>query len=144
MRQVQRDCAISAARLAELCGTTESTALRRLKWLRRDGVIRGEVALVDGQMVGRGLLLFVRVRLEREDGLGAKAFIDRIVNHPDVLQFYFVTGSSDYLIMLSLSRMEEYDVFLREQLISDPLVVLSDTNVVIRPLKMSLAIPIDG
>jgi hypothetical protein len=28
-------------------------------------------------------------------------------------------------------------------LVSDPLVILSDTNVVIRPLKMSLAIPLD-
>jgi Lrp/AsnC family transcriptional regulator, leucine-responsive regulatory protein len=143
LRQVQLDCSMTAAQLAERCGATESTTARRLNRLRRAGVIRAEVAIVDGAKVGRGLLLFVRVRLEREDGRGAKAFVDRIVQHPDVLQLHFVTGSADYVILLSVASMEDYDAFLQAHLVSDPLVVMSDTNVVIRPLKMSLAVAID-
>ena len=143
LREVQRDCSRSAADLGERCGTTESTALRRLKQLRREGIIRAEVALVDGQKVGRGLMLFVSVRLEREDGRGAKAFVERITAHPDVLQFYFVTGTTDYVILLNVRSMEDYDGFLQDHLVPDPLVIMSDTNVVIRPLKMSLTIPID-
>jgi DNA-binding Lrp family transcriptional regulator len=143
LREVQRDCSLTAAELGERCRTTESTALRRLKQLRRDGVIRAQVAVVDGQKVGRGLMLFVSVRLEREDGLGAKSFVDRIKAHPDVLQFYFVTGTTDYVILLNVRGMEDYDAFLQDHLVSDPLVILSDTNVVIRPLKMTLAMPID-
>lgn len=143
LREVQRDCSGSAAELADRCGTTESTALRRLKKLRRDGVIRGHVALVDGSRIGRGLLVWVTVRLEREDGPGVRAFVERVRNHPDVLHFHFVTGTPDYLILLCVSRMEAYDAFLQEYLVSDPLVVLSDTNVVVRPIKMSTVIPID-
>ena len=143
LSEVQRDCAMSAARLAEMCGTTESTALRRLKRLRRDGVIRGEVALVDGQKLGRGLLLFVSVRLEREDGGSVKAFLDGIIKYPGVMQMYFVTGSADYIIMLSLRSMAEYDAFLQQHLVPNPVVIMSDTNVVIKALKMSLAIPIE-
>ena len=93
--------------------------------------------------VGRGLLIFVQVRLEREDRSGVKAFVDRIIGHPDVLQFHFVTGTSDYLILLSARTMEDYDCFLQEHLVPDPLVVMSETNVVVRPLKMSTAVPID-
>lgn len=143
LREVQRDCSLSAAALAERCATTESTALRRLKRLRRDGVIRAEVAIVDGQKVGRGLMLFVSVRLEREDDRGVKAFVDRIRAHPDVLQFFFVTGTTDYLILLSVRNMEDYDRFLQDVLVTDPLVIMSDTNVVIRPIKMSFALPVD-
>ena len=134
---------MSAAQLGERCGTTESTALRRLNRLRRTAVIRSEVAIVDGEKVGRGLLLFVSVRLEREDGSAATAFIERVRANPDVLQFYFVTGSSDYLILLSARSMADYDRFLQTELVPDPMVIMSDTNVVIRPLKMSLALPID-
>ena len=143
LREVQEDCSRSAADLAARCGTTESTALRRFNRLRRDGVIRKEVAIVDGQRVGRGLLLIINVRLEREDERGHQAFVKRMIGHPDVLQFYFVTGSVDYLIVLSVARMEDYDRFLNEHLVVDPLIIMSDTNVVIRPLKMSTAIPID-
>lgn len=98
---------------------------------------------MDEQKVGRGLMLFVSVRLEREDGRGAKAFVERITGHPDVLQFYFVTGTTDYVILLNVRSMEDYDAFLQDHLVADPLVIMSDTNVVIRPLKMSLAVPID-
>ncbi len=37
-----------------------------------------------------------------------------------------------------------YDAFLQTHLVSDPLVVLTDTNVVIRPLKMSFAQPVEA
>ena len=143
LREVQRDSSGSAAELAERCGTTESTALRRLKRLRDSKTIYSEVALVDPVKVGRGLLVWVTVRLEREDGPGVKSLIDRVKSHPDVLQFHFVTGTSDYLILLTVRTMEEYDAFLQEHLVPDPLVVMSDTNVVVRPLKMSTIIPID-
>lgn len=143
LRAVQQDSSASASQLAERCATTESTALRRLKKLRDSKIIRGEVALVDPAKVGRTLLIWVTVRLEREGGSGVRAFIDRVSKHPDVLQFHFVTGSPDYLILLSVPTMEAYDAFLQENLVADPLVVMSDTHVVVRPLKMSTIIPID-
>ena len=143
LRAVQDDSSASAADLADRCGTTESTALRRLKKLKDNKIIRREVALVDPVKVGRGLLVWVTVRLERDDGPGARAFIDRVRSHPDVQQFYFVTGSPDYLILLCLRTMADYDAFLQENLVADPLVVMSETNVVVRPLKMGAVIPID-
>jgi Lrp/AsnC family leucine-responsive transcriptional regulator len=143
LRVHQENCLLSADELAERCATSPSTALRRLKRLRQGGVIRAEVAVVDGPRVGRGLLLLVSVRLEREDGRGVSAFVERIAAHADVTQFYFVTGTTDYVIMLSVRSMEDYYAFVQENLVADPLVIMSDTNVVIRPLKMSLAVPID-
>jgi Lrp/AsnC family transcriptional regulator, leucine-responsive regulatory protein len=141
--ELQRDCAQSAARLAERCGTTESTALRRWKRMRRDGVIQREVAIVDPAKAGRPIDLIVRVRLERERGGDAARFVERVAACPEVAQLYFVTGTSDYVILLCVYDMAQYDAFLKTQLLGDPLVVMSDTNVVIRPIKRSLSIPVD-
>ena len=88
-------------------------------------------------------MLFISVRLEREDGRGVQAFVERITAPPDVLQFYFVTGTTDYIIVLSARTMQDFDSFLQEHLVPDPLVIMSDTNVVIRALKMSFTVPID-
>lgn len=143
LSEVQVDASITASELAERCATTESTALRRLKQLRRDGTIRSEVALVDPSRVGRPLLIFVGVRLERESGPEAEAFIDRIRSHRDVQQFYFVTGTPDYLILLCVRSMADYDQFLQDCLIPDPIVVATETNVVIRSIKSSTVVPID-
>src|SRR5436309_2290089 len=90
LREVQQDSSISAAMLAQRCATTASTALRRPQALRSTGVIRGEVAIVDGASVGRGLMMFVSVRLEREDGAAVQAFRQRVTQHPAVMHFHFV------------------------------------------------------
>ena len=47
------------------------------------------------------------------------------------------------MILLSVRSMEDYDRFLQDMLVTDPLVIMSDTNVVIRPIKMSFALPVD-
>ena len=143
LREVQRDSSKSAAELADLCRTTEFTALRRLKRLQKDGVIRAQVAVLDPAKLGRSLLIIVAVRLEREDGAAVRAFVERVRSNPNVVQFYFVTGKPDYIILLSARTMEDYDAFLQEHLLSDPFVVMSETNVVIRSLKSGTAIPID-
>jgi Lrp/AsnC family leucine-responsive transcriptional regulator len=142
LRAVQLKCTATAEELADSCGTSPSTALRRLNRLRANGVIRSEIAIVDAGKVGRSLLLLVAVRLEHEDGGSVDAFIERIVGHPSVQQFYFVTGTSDYLIIFSAGSMEEYHDFVKDNLVRDPVVVMSSTNVVIRALKAGLSIPI--
>ena len=139
---VQADCTIGADALATLCGTSPSTALRRLRKLRADGVIKAEVALVDGRKVDRPLLMIVGVRLEREDARLAAEFRRRLQDHPAVMQMYFVTGSADYILHVSARTMEEYDAFIEAELVSDPNVAMTETNVVIRPLKMGLSLPI--
>lgn len=49
----------------------------------------------------------------------------------------------DYIILLCARTMDDYDAFLHEHLVSNLFVVMSETNVVIRPLKSDTAIPID-
>ena len=53
------------------------------------------------------------------------------------------TGTTDYVILLSARNMEDYQAFVEDYLVADPQVVLANTNVVIRPLKMGMVIPID-
>ena len=143
LREVQRDCSMSAAVLAERCGTTESTALRRLRRLKRDGVVKREVAVLDGSKVGRGLSMILSIRLEREKPAELEAFRRRIAEHPDVTDFYFVTGTWDYVIVLTVSTMPDYDRFLREMIVGEPVVVATDTHVVILPIKVGAPLPID-
>lgn len=143
LREVQRDCSLSALELADRCGTTESTALRRLRRLRKDGIIKREVAIVDGDKVGRGLSMVLSIRLEREKTAELEAFRRRIAEHPDVTSFYFVTGSWDYVIIVTVRTMPDYDRFLREMIVGQPVVVATDTNVVISPIKVGAPLPMD-
>ena len=142
LRQVQADSSLSADELGERCGMSASTVLRRLKRLRSSGVIKQEVAILDHRDVGRPLLLIIGLRLERDDAAVVSTFLERVRADPAVMQCYFVTGSSDYILHVSARDMDEYHDFVR-QLVENPHVAMSETHVVINPVKMTLAVPID-
>jgi Lrp/AsnC family transcriptional regulator, leucine-responsive regulatory protein len=143
LRVVQRNCLIAADELAEQAHTSASTALRRLKRLRDNGVITKESAHVDAAKIGRPLLLIVGVRLERDDSKIVSAFVNELRANEAVMQCFFVTGTADYVIHFSARDMAEYDAFVQSTLVANPHVVVTETNVVINALKLDVAVPID-
>lgn len=142
LRAVQANCLIGAEDLGAAANISPSTALRRLKRLRDTGVITAEVAIVDPRKVGRPLQMIVTLRLERDDLRIAAAFVQRMRAHPAVMQCFFVTGSTDYIVHLSVVDMDEFNAFVQSELVSDPNVAMTETHVVITPVKVGLAVPI--
>lgn len=143
LRIVQEDCSMSAAALAERCGTTESTALRRIKTLQKTGILSPPVMKVAPGRVGRGLAIILSIRLERETPAELETFRRSVVSHPDVISCYFVTGTWDYIIVLNVRSMSDYDRFLEEMIVGQPVMVASDTHVVIQAMKECASVPID-
>ncbi len=143
LRCVQADCTIRAEDLGERCGMSPSTVLRRLKRLRAAGVITAETAIIDPRKVGRPLAMIVGVTLEKDDSRIANDFVREMRACPAVTQCYFVTGTVDYILHISAADMEEFNAFVQERLIANPYVSMSQTHVVISPLKVGLAVPIE-
>ncbi|MEP5114522.1 MAG: Lrp/AsnC family transcriptional regulator [Parasphingorhabdus sp.] len=143
LRAIQEDSSQSAEKLADICNTSPSTILRRLAQLRKDKVIRGEVALLDAAALGRPLMMIIRVGLTGENKVEAQKFIDDIAKEPGVVQFYFVTGQSDYIMIYNARTMEEYDDFIQNRILSNSFVATANSNVIIRAIKSGFSIPID-
>jgi DNA-binding Lrp family transcriptional regulator len=143
LREVQRDSSPSAAVLAERCGTTESTVLRRLKRLQARDIVSGPSMRVHPGRVGRGLKVILSFQLKGESNDELNGLRARLLSHPDVTDLYFVTGNQDYILILTVASMEDYDRFLREMILGQPSLCGSETHVVIKSLKVGAPIPID-
>ena len=143
LRIIQHDASLSAESLAEQCGSSPSTILRRLAQLRKEKIIGSQVAIIDAAAVGRPLQMIVRVGLKNETIGQKREFVDEIKAHPGVSQFYFVTGNEDYVIFFNARSMEEYDDFVQSLLISREFVKTAFCNVVIRPIKSGFTVPVD-
>jgi DNA-binding Lrp family transcriptional regulator len=143
LRALQKDCRVSAESLGELAGLSPSATQRRVARLRDAGVIAREVAVIPPNSVGRPLLLIVQATLRGEDSKGAEAFRREMRDNDAVMQCYFVTGDADYVFLYAARDMEEFDAFVKSTLLDNPHVVGTRTNVVMRPVKMTLAVPID-
>lgn len=143
LRAVQQTCRLSAEELGAVARLSPSAALRRLNRLRSIGVIKAEVAIIDPAAVNRPLLMIVGVTLEGDDAKAVANFTRKMQNTPAVVQCYFVTGQFDYIVVYAAKDMAEFDRFIQSELIADPCVSASSTSVVIRPVKVGLAIPVD-
>lgn len=102
---------ISNAELAERVGLSPSPCLRRVRRLVDAGIIRGYQALVDPAAVGRGLRVFVGVRLVRHTRADVIAFETAVVRLPQVSRTHHITGSFDYLLEVEVADLPAYEDF---------------------------------
>lgn len=140
---VQIDAAQTADQLALAVGISASAAQRRLKQLKRAGIVRQEIAIVSHEAVGRQLLMIVGVKIEREHEPESTRFMQRLLAAPEVMQCYYVTGRADYMLLCSFRNMAEYDDFSQALFVENVNVVSFETSVVIKTVKMGLRVPVE-
>jgi Lrp/AsnC family leucine-responsive transcriptional regulator len=133
---------MTTAELGERVGLSATSCQRRLGRLRQEGVIEKDVALLSPQAVGRPLLLIVEVLLERESSEPLDRFRRLITACDEVCQCYFVTGRADFILILSMRDMDEYDRFIRRSFLDNPDVKSFETSVVISRVKVGFELPL--
>ncbi|CAN7342930.1 Lrp/AsnC ligand binding domain-containing protein [Phenylobacterium sp. LjRoot225] len=142
LRVLQADGRISNQELAQRCNLSPSACSERVRRLREQGYITGFAALVDPAKIGRSLLIFVEVVLDRTTADVFDAFAAAARRAPDVLECYMVAGGFDYLIKARVRDMEAYRAFLGEVLVQMPGVRETRTYAVLEEIKAGAALPI--
>lgn len=112
--------------------------------MEADGVIDGNVASVDPSRVGRPITIVVEVHIESErldllDG-AKKSFAEA----PEVQQCYYVTGDADFVLIVTVATMSEYEALTRRLFFQNHNVKRFRTLVVMDRIKTSLAVPVDA
>jgi Lrp/AsnC family leucine-responsive transcriptional regulator len=110
--------------------------------LREHGYILGFAALLDPAKVGRALLIFVEVVLDRTTGDVFEAFAEAARRAPEVLECHMVAGGFDYLIKARLQDMDAYRAFLGDILVKMPGVRETRTYAVLEEVKSTNVLPL--
>jgi DNA-binding Lrp family transcriptional regulator len=118
--------------LAEQVGLSESAVLRRLRSLRKNGVIIADVSVVHPAALGTPLTIHVLVSLESEGTAALDAFEQKVRAREEVQSAWYVTGEVDFVLLLQVSDMETYERFTREVFHDDPNVKAFRTLIVLR------------
>ena len=142
LRVLQRDGRISNLDLAQQCHLSPSACSDRLRRLRERGVIAGFTALLDPKAIGRALLIFVEVQLDRTTGDTFSDFAAAAQRTPEILECHMVAGGFDYLIKARVSDMEAYRRFLGEVLVAMPGVRETRTYAVLEEVKSVTVLPV--
>jgi len=142
LRVLQGEGRISNLELAERCNLSPSACSDRVRRLRENDYIVGYAAVLDPEKVGRALLIFVEVVLDRTTADVFDAFAAAARSAPDILECHMVAGGFDYLIKARVRDMAAYRAFLGDVLVQMPGVRETRTYTVLEEVKRSGALPI--
>lgn len=113
---VQSDGRITNADLADAVGLSPSACHRRVRVLESDGVIARYAALVDRNLVGRGVSVFVEISLESQREELLDHFEAMIADVPNVQSCHLMAGNADYLVHVTCADVADYETVHREYL----------------------------
>lgn len=142
LARYQHDTTLPAATIGAEVGLSAAAVQRRLKRLREAGVIEGEVAVISPRAVGLAVTCIVGVDLRDESAREMERFKDRMKSRPEVQQCYYVTGQSDFVLVVLAASMEAYEAFTRQALLGDENVQSFTTHVVMDRVKVGATIPL--
>ena len=143
LSRYQHDTRQTAESIGAQVGLSAAAVQRRLKRMREVGVIQAENARIDPASVGFPLTCIVSVDIEREGAADLVRFKKRMLSSPGVQQCYYVTGDTDFIVIVLVRDMADYESFTREHLLSDPNVRRFTTHVVMERVKAGLNVPLE-
>jgi len=140
---MQANNRLTSLQLAEVVGLSPAACQKRSQKLRRSGIIEADVSVLNPAAVGRGLILIVQVHVEREYREHLDRFKNRMKDAPEVMQCYYVTGASDFILIVSARDMPEYEEFTRRHFMGSDNVAHFYTSVVMDRVKFTLSVPVE-
>jgi len=142
LRLLQRDGRLSNLDLAHQVNLSATATSERVKRLTKEGYIVGYMAVLSPEKLGRGLLVFVEVKLDRTTHDVFGSFAEAVKKSDDVMECHMVAGGFDYLVKARVAGMEAYRNFLSEVILPLPGVRETHTYAVMEEVKGTGFIPI--
>jgi Lrp/AsnC family leucine-responsive transcriptional regulator len=139
---IQADAGQTAERLAEQVPLSSSAIQRRLRRLREEGVVVRYTAVLDAAKVGRPTFFVVSVQVERERPELLGQFRTWLAAQEQVQQAFYVTGETDFVLVITAPDTETYDQLTSRMVSENPNVKRFTTNVALSIVKTGLTIPI--
>lgn len=111
---LQSDATVPVAEIGRRVGLSTTPCWRRIQKLEEDGVIQKRVAVLDAAKVNAKVTAFVSITTNQHTDDWLKKFADVIREFPEVVEFYRMAGSVDYLLRVVVPDIDAYDVFYKK------------------------------
>jgi DNA-binding Lrp family transcriptional regulator len=141
LQELQADGRLTNTELAQRVGLSAAPCWRRVRALEEAGVIQGYAALVAREQAGFAMSAILHVSLERHDAKFVDEFVTRVTKRREVLECFATTGDADYHLRVVVQDMVAYNRFLDEFMFRIPGIRYVRSNVVLKEIKSSVALP---
>ena len=142
LQLLQENAGLSTAEIAEKIGLSQSPCWRRISRMEQAGVIRKKIVVLDHTKLGMEVVVFVNVSLTTHGRQNLAAFEKEIKKFPEVLECYTVTGQMDYLLKIVTKDIQHYESFIRNKLMTLPMIREMHSTIAITEIKDTTELPL--
>lgn len=105
---LQQNAKATVTEIAQKVHLSSSPTFDRIKRMEQHGIIKQYVTLVDHTKVQRGLMVICYVSLKEHNKNAGTKFIRSILEMPEVLECYSISGEFDFMLKVVGENMERY------------------------------------
>ncbi len=109
LRLLQQNNLMTQREIGQSVNLSAPSVQRRIRRMEAEGVIAANVARVAPSAVGLSLTIFVEVELVSETPDDIDAAKARFRDAPEVQQCHYVTGDTDFILVLVVESMVAYE-----------------------------------
>lgn len=142
LKVLQDDGRTSNLKLAESVALSPTAVLARVQRLTRDGYLLGYEARLNPLKLGRGMMVFIEVLLDRTTPNVFEAFKAAVQVHEAIMECHMVAGGFDYLLKTRMADMAAYRDFAGTVLWQLPGVRETRTYAVMEEVKNTTRLPL--
>jgi len=139
---LQRDNKIPQRKIAEMVNLSAPAVQRRIKRLEDTGVIQANIAVVDPAKIGPSITLFVQVEMKSERTDLCEGAKRSFTKAPEVQQCYYVTGDADFMLIVTVKTMNDYEALTRRLFFENSNVKHFRTFVAMDRVKVGMSVPL--
>ncbi|UTA47736.1 Lrp/AsnC family transcriptional regulator [Simiduia sp. 21SJ11W-1] len=140
LRALQSNGRLSNVDLADQVHLSPPATLTRVRRLEQAGFIEGYCALLSREKLGHDNLALIEIALELHQHERIAEVLSQLVQMPEVMECYHVTGEYDYMLKVSVANTRALDGFISSRLIPLPGIARIHTSIVLKELKATTQI----
>ena len=110
---LQDNADIPIAELSKKVNLSATPCWARINKLYKQGYIKKKVAIVDRFKINLPVVAFVQVRTNQHNMLWSKQFIKAVKEMEEVVEFYRLSGTVDYIFKVLVPSIEKYNEFYK-------------------------------
>lgn len=142
LKALSEDGRISDVALGEAINLSSTAVARRRRILEEAGVIEGYSAKLSLKALGFAGTVLVMVELSSQAEQVLVEFEREVIRCPSVSFCGFVSGDTDFMILIHVGSLDDYDKIYREELSNLPHVAKIRSSFVLREVARRSNVPV--
>ncbi len=142
LRSLQENSRLTTKELALKIHLSTTPTFERQRRLERLGYIKKYVAVLDGDLLEKGFVVFCSVSMKQINHEVAAMFSGLLETWDEVTECYNTSGDGDYLMKVCVSSMRQYQQFILDKVGQFEYVSHVRSVFVMDTLKLNYGVPI--